>query len=60
MSRPSTNQIARESNAFILASGRGSRLMEQAGSVQDPGQRISFLVSAAYFSNARRSFSPRD
>ena len=35
-------------------------LIEQAGSVQDPGQRIGFLVSAAYFSNARRFFSPRD
>lgn len=61
MSRPSTNQIARESMAFILAGGRGSRLMELTDKRAKPAvyfggkaRIIDFALSNAVNSGIRR------
>ena len=61
MSRPSTNQIARESMAFILAGGRGSRLMELTDKRAKPAVHfggkariIDFALSNAVNSGIRR------
>ena len=61
MSRPSTNQIARESMAFILAGGRGSRLMELTDKRAKPAvyfggkaRIIDFALSNAINSGIRR------
>jgi glucose-1-phosphate adenylyltransferase len=61
MIRPSTNQIARESMAFILAGGRGSRLMELTDKRAKPAvyfggkaRIIDFALSNAVNSGIRR------
>jgi glucose-1-phosphate adenylyltransferase len=61
MGRPSTNQIARESMAFILAGGRGSRLMELTDKRAKPAvyfggkaRIIDFALSNAVNSGIRR------
>jgi glucose-1-phosphate adenylyltransferase len=61
MPRPSTNQIARESMAFILAGGRGSRLLELTDKRAKPAvyfggkaRIIDFALSNAVNSGIRR------
>lgn len=54
--RPPVLNAAERRRAFDMPSS----LVELAASIQDPAQRIGFLVSAAYFTGARRFFSPRD
>lgn len=54
--KPPTLNAAERRRAFDMPSS----LVELVTSVQDPAQRIGFLVSAAYFTGTRRFFSPRD
>lgn len=54
--RPPVMNGAERRRAFDMPSS----LVELAASIQDPAQRIGFLVSAAYFVGARRFFSPGD